>query len=151
MLAAAPMALNGQKDCRLHFSWLRMNLFSPGSYHQQLTFKQYKIIPIMNELKKEDIKQEVFDLYDDYAHNRVNRRDFMQKLSVYAVGGVTATSLMSFLMPDYQTTAQVKTDDPGLKSEYIHYDSPKGGGKYQSLVINACGCQRETRRHCDSA
>ena len=41
----------------------------------------------MNELRKEDIKQEVFDLYDDYAHNRINRREFMQKLSVYAVGG----------------------------------------------------------------
>ena len=55
----------------------------------------------MKEIKKEDIKQEVFDLYDDYAHNRVNRRDFMQKLSAYAVGGITVTSLMSFLMPDY--------------------------------------------------
>ncbi len=32
----------------------------------------------MNQIKKEDIKQEVFDLYDDYAHNRVNRREFMQ-------------------------------------------------------------------------
>jgi carboxymethylenebutenolidase len=54
----------------------------------------------MKSLKKEDVKQEVFDLYDDYAHNRINRRDFMQKLSVYAVGGITVTSLMSFLMPD---------------------------------------------------
>ena len=43
----------------------------------------------MNELRKEDIKQEVFDLYDDYAHNRIERRDFMQKLSTYAVGGIT--------------------------------------------------------------
>ena len=36
----------------------------------------------MNQIKKEDIKQEVFDLYDDYAHNRVNRRDFMQILTI---------------------------------------------------------------------
>ncbi len=87
----------------------------------------------MNEIKKEDIKQEVFDLYDDYAHNRVSRRDFVQKLSVYAVGGVTVASLMSFLMPEYQTTAEVKADDPGLKSEYIHYQSPKGGGDIKAL------------------
>ena len=32
----------------------------------------------MNNIKKQDIRQEVFDLYDDYAHNRLNRRDFMQ-------------------------------------------------------------------------
>ncbi|MEP7253851.1 MAG: dienelactone hydrolase family protein [Ginsengibacter sp.] len=88
----------------------------------------------MTQVRKEDISQEVFNLYDDYAHSRVSRRDFVQKLSVYAVGGITVTSLMSFLMPDYQTTAQVKADDPGLKSAYIHYDSPKGGGSIKALL-----------------
>ncbi|WP_460685156.1 hypothetical protein [Niabella aquatica] len=43
----------------------------------------------MSSIKKEDIQQEIFDLYDDYAHNRINRRDFVQKLSVYAVGGLS--------------------------------------------------------------
>ena len=32
----------------------------------------------MSQIKKEDIKQEVFDLYDDYAHNRLDRRLFVQ-------------------------------------------------------------------------
>ncbi|ANE50857.1 dienelactone hydrolase family protein [Flavisolibacter tropicus] len=88
----------------------------------------------MNEIKKEDVKQEVFDLYDDYAHNRVSRRDFMQKLSLYAVGGLTVTSLMSFLMPDYKGSLQIKSDDPRIKSEYITYESPKGGGKIKALL-----------------
>jgi carboxymethylenebutenolidase len=56
----------------------------------------------MDKIKKENIKQEVFDLYDDYAHNRINRREFMQNLSLYAVGGLTVASLMSFLIPDYK-------------------------------------------------
>ena len=86
------------------------------------------------EIKKEDIKQEVFDLYDDYAHSRINRREFMQKLSVYAVGGLTVTSLMSFLMPDYRNTLQVRPDDPRLQSEYINYQSPKGGGTIKALL-----------------
>jgi len=86
------------------------------------------------EIKKEDIKQEVFDLYDDYAHSRINRREFMQKLSVYAVGGLTVTSLMSFLMPDYMNTLQVRPDDPRLQSEYINYQSPKGGGTIKALL-----------------
>ena len=47
----------------------------------------------MKPLKKEDIKQEVFDLYDDYAHNKIERREFIEKLSVYAVGGITLASL----------------------------------------------------------
>jgi carboxymethylenebutenolidase len=88
----------------------------------------------MTEIKKEDIKQEVFDLYDDYAHNRIERRDFIQKLSTYAVGGLTVNALMGFLMPVYATNIQVKADDPRLKSEYIYYDSPKGGGKIKALL-----------------
>ncbi|MGY3211031.1 dienelactone hydrolase family protein [Mucilaginibacter sp. HD30] len=88
----------------------------------------------MSEVNKEDIKQEVFDLYDDYAHNRLDRRDFMQKLSLYAVGGLTVPSLMSFLMPDYKGNIQIKKDDPRLKSEFINYPSPKGGGTIKALL-----------------
>lgn len=88
----------------------------------------------MSEINKENIKQEVFDLYDDYAHNRLDRRDFMQKLSLYAVGGLTVTSLMSFLMPDYKGNIQIKKDDARLKSEFINYPSPKGGGTIKALL-----------------
>src|SRR6187402_2230349 len=86
------------------------------------------------EIRKEDVKQEVFDLYDAYAHNRLNRRDFMEKLSTYAVGGVTVAGLMSFLMPDYKHTLQVKAEDPRLSSEYIMYKSEKGGGNIKALL-----------------
>src|SRR4051812_43826961 len=72
--------------------------------------KNYKFrgntLDYMNAIKKQDVKQEVFDLYDDYAHNRVDRREFMQRLSKYAVGGLTVSSLMGFLMPDYQGAIQ---------------------------------------------
>ena len=88
----------------------------------------------MKELKKEDIKQGVFDLYDDYAHNRVSRRLFLDKLSTYAVGGLTLPSLLSFISPDYVKKIQIKQEDPRLVSEYIHYDSPKGGGSIKGLL-----------------
>ena len=85
-------------------------------------------------IRKEDIRQEVFDLYDDYAHSRINRRDFVEKLSLYAVGGLTVPSLMSFLMPDYKNTLRVRADDPRITSGYINYDSPKGGGSIKALL-----------------
>lgn len=97
----------------------------------------------MSTIKKEDIGQEVFDLYDDYAHNRVHRREFVQKLSTYAVGGVTVTSLMSFLMPDYQGSLQVESDDPRIKSEYINYPSPKGGGTIKALLAMPADTQKK--------
>ncbi|WP_080055564.1 dienelactone hydrolase family protein [Spirosoma aerolatum] len=93
----------------------------------------------MNPIRKEDIKQEVFDLYDDYAHSRIDRRDFVQKLSAYAVGGLTVSSLMSFLMPDYKGAIQIKADDPRLTSEFVNYPSPKGGGTIKALLSKPAG------------
>ncbi|HMH23133.1 MAG TPA: dienelactone hydrolase family protein [Puia sp.] len=95
------------------------------------------------KIKKEDIKQEVFELYDDYAHNRLGRRDFMEKLSAYAVGSITVPALMSFLMPDYKNTLQVGTDDPRLKSEYITYKSEKGGGTIKALLSRPADLTRK--------
>lgn len=88
----------------------------------------------MSQLRKEDIKQEVFDLYDDYAHNRIDRRNFMQQLSTYAVGGITVAALSSFLMPDYKGQIQIAQNDPRLTSEYINYPSPKGAGTIKGLL-----------------
>ena len=75
----------------------------------------------MKEINKEDIRQEVFNLYDDYAHNRLDRRSFLDKLSAYAVGGLTLPALLSFIMPNYQDTLQTQPDDPRLTSEFITY------------------------------
>lgn len=83
----------------------------------------------MKEIKKEDIKQEVFDLYDYYVHNKIDRREFVEKISFYAVGGLTVPAMLNFLMPKYQQTLQVAVDDPRLKTETVGYDSPQGAGK----------------------
>ena len=88
----------------------------------------------MKPLKKEQIKQEVFDLYDAYAHNKLQRREFIEKLSLYAVGGITVASLMSFLMPNYRDTLLVQPNDPKLDSGFINYDSPNGGGTIKGLL-----------------
>ncbi|RZF61835.1 dienelactone hydrolase family protein [Sphingobacterium corticibacterium] len=88
----------------------------------------------MKTIKKEELDPKVFELYNDYAHNRLNRREFMQRLSLYAVGGLTVSSLMSFLTPDYKNTAQIKANDPRLESQYITYQSPKGGGAIKGLL-----------------
>jgi carboxymethylenebutenolidase len=101
---------------------------------ESLTLGKKRTQTDMDKINKEEIKQEVFDLYDDYAHSRIDRREFVQKLSTYAVGGLTVASLLSFIMPDYQGAIQVKADDPRLKSDYINYQSSKGGGTIKALL-----------------
>jgi len=93
----------------------------------------------MKEIKKEDISQEVFDLYDYYVHNGIDRREFMNRLKVYAVGGLTVSALTSFLMPKYALAQQVKPDDTRVKTEYAEYNSSKGGGKIRGLLARPAG------------
>ncbi|MFY0629829.1 MAG: dienelactone hydrolase family protein [Flavobacteriaceae bacterium] len=88
----------------------------------------------MKELKKEDISQEVFDLYDDYAHNKMDRKEFLKKLSLYAVGAITLPALLSFISPNYIDSILVQPDDDRLQSKFINYDSPKGGGSIKGLL-----------------
>lgn len=93
----------------------------------------------MKKLTKEEINPEIFDLYDDYAHNKIDRRKFVERLSLYAVGGLTLSTLMSSMLPDYETTRLIKEGDKRLTSDYIHYDSPKGGGRMKGLLSTPTG------------
>lgn len=88
----------------------------------------------MKPLKKEDINQKVFDLYDDYAHNKLSRRKFIEKLSVFAVGGITVSALLSFISPNYLETVLIAANDPKLDTEYIYYNSPQGGGRIKGQL-----------------
>ncbi len=97
----------------------------------------------MGTIKKEQISQEVFDLYDDYAHNIIDRRKFVEKLSAYAVGGLTVSSLMGFIMPNYQDKIQVKADDARLDTEFIEYNSPKGGGTIKGQLSRPAGNKKK--------
>lgn len=88
----------------------------------------------MKKLNKEDVNQDVFDLYDDYAHNKMDRRQFVEKLSIYAIGGITIASLLSFISPNYVDYILIEPDDLRLESDYINYQSSKGGGTIRGLL-----------------
>lgn len=85
-------------------------------------------------MKKDQLKQEVFDLYDDYVHSKIDRREFMDKIGLYAVGGLTVPAILDYLLPNYEDRQQVRADDSRLKSETIEYESAKGGGKIKGLL-----------------
>jgi carboxymethylenebutenolidase len=73
--------------------------------------------------------QEMFDLYDQYCHNDIDRRTFMDRLGKFAVGGLTAAMLAEALLPRYASALQLAEDDSRIKGARITYDSPNGAGK----------------------
>ena len=88
----------------------------------------------MDRERAQDFDQELLDLYDDYAHGRLNRRDFGLRAAKFAVAGVTAEILLERLSPNYALAEQVKPDDPRIHAETITYESPKGGGNIKGLL-----------------
>ena len=70
----------------------------------------------MKRITAEDINQEMYDLYDDYVHSKIDRKKFLEKLSVYAVGGLTLPSILGFMLPNYADKLQIQPEDPRLNS-----------------------------------
>jgi len=81
-----------------------------------------------------EFDQELIDLYDRYAHNLINRREFLERAGKYAVGGVTAAALLKTLSPQYALANQVAPGDARIKAEYIEFASPKGHGKVRGYL-----------------
>jgi len=88
----------------------------------------------MNRKTADQFDQEVLNLYDDFAHGRMTRREYVKRLSAFAVGGLTVEALLSSLSPNYAWAEQVKPDDARIKTETISYKSPAGGGDMKGLL-----------------
>ncbi|MFQ3193569.1 MAG: carboxymethylenebutenolidase [Colwellia sp.] len=89
----------------------------------------------MSKKIKEDIPQEAFDWYDEYAHGGMNRRTFMAKLSTLVAVGYSMTVLTSALLPNYALAEQVSFNDDEIKATYETFDSPNGYGKGVGYLV----------------
>lgn len=90
-----------------------------------------------------DFDQRLLDLYDEYCHGRIDRRQFVSGVGKFATAGVSATALVEMLLPNYALAQQVKADDPRIKTQMITFDSPKGNGPTKGLLAKpAAGGKR---------
>ena len=55
----------------------------------------------MERKKASDYPQELLDLFHEYQHGDITRRDFLERAKKFAVGGVTAMALYESLKPNY--------------------------------------------------
>lgn len=81
-----------------------------------------------------DFDQELLDLYDYYVHGRLDRREFLDRAAKFAVGGMTAATLLGLLNPQYALAVQVPPDDERIITERLNYESPDGHGAMQGLL-----------------
>ncbi|QDS98638.1 dienelactone hydrolase family protein [Adhaeretor mobilis] len=88
----------------------------------------------MERKQATDFDPQVLGLYDDFAHGRLTRREYVRRLGAFAVGGLTVEGILSSLSPNYAWAEQIKPDDPRITTEIVTYKSPKGGGEMKGLL-----------------
>src|SRR5271163_991182 len=75
------------------------------------------------------------ELYNLFIHGEINRRDFMDGLQRFAIGGLTAAALAEALMPNYARGQQVSRTDDRIKTSYETVPSPQGNGSIKGYFV----------------
>jgi carboxymethylenebutenolidase len=88
----------------------------------------------MERKKASEFSQELLNLFDLYVHGGINRREFMDGATKFAVGGLTVAAIYEALAPNYAFAEQVPKDDKRLKTEYVKFDSPQGYGSIRAYL-----------------
>ena len=81
------------------------------------------------------IPPEAVDLYTQFIHGEVSRRDFLSGVKRFAVGGLTTAAIVEALMPNYALGQQVSRDDERIQASYETLPSPDGNGYIRGYLV----------------
>ena len=81
-----------------------------------------------------DYPQELLDLFHEYQHGDISRRNFLDGAAKFAVGGLTVTAIFESLRPNYAWAQQVPPDDKRIKTSNETVQSPQGNGSIKGYL-----------------
>ena len=88
-------------------------------------------------LTQAEIDRRVFELYDEYCHGRIDRREFLQRASLLTVGGL---AMAQALLPRYALAQTISFTDQRIKARYVTYPSPGGNsGTMRGYLVQPSG------------
>jgi carboxymethylenebutenolidase len=91
----------------------------------------------LNPVTQLEIDQRVFDLYDEYCHGRIDRREFLARSAALVVGGL---AMAQALLPRYAQAQTISFTDSRIKANYVTYPSPGGNsGTMKGYLVQPSG------------
>jgi carboxymethylenebutenolidase len=91
----------------------------------------------MNAVTQAEIDQRVFDLYDEYCHGGIDRREFLARSAALVVGGL---AMAQALLPRYAQAQTISFTDQRIKANYVTYPSPGGNsGQMRGYLVQPAG------------
>ena len=96
--------------------------------------------PVHQGITQLEIDQRVFDLYDEYCHGRMTRRDFLSRASALAIVGGSGLAMAQALLPRYAQAQTISFTDARIRASYVTYDSPGGNsGTMRGYLVQPAG------------
>jgi len=90
--------------------------------------------------EQKQIDPRIFDLYDEYCHGRIDRREFLSRSAALTIGGVSALWMAQALLPRYAEAQTISFTDPRIKGRYVEYPSPGGtSGTMRGYLVQPAG------------
>jgi carboxymethylenebutenolidase len=91
-------------------------------------------------MTKTKIDGRIFDLYDDYCHGRIERREFLARSAALTVAGASALAMAESLLPRYAEAQTISFNDERIKGLYVDYPSPGGtSGQMRGYLVQPAG------------
>jgi len=83
------------------------------------------------------INDEIYDLYDEYCHGQIDRRQFFERAAAVTVTGV---AMATALLPNYADAQEVLFTDERIKANWVTYASPGGNsGEMRGYLVQPVG------------
>ncbi len=89
------------------------------------------------------MQQKFIELFDRYTHGGMNRRDFLERLTLLAGSSAAAVALLPTLENNYAMAQQVPENDPAIKAEDVeiapgikgYLVRPAAEGTYPAVLV----------------
>jgi len=93
--------------------------------------------PTEKPLTQLEIDQRVYDLYDEYCHGAIDRREFLRRAAAVCAAGLV---MAQALLPRYAEAQTISFTDSRIKATYVAYPSPGGtSGTMRGYLVQPAG------------
>jgi carboxymethylenebutenolidase len=91
----------------------------------------------MKAITQAELDQQVYNLYDEYCHGGIDRREFLRRAAALGAG---ALAMAQGLIPDYARAQTISFTDSRIKAQYVTYPSPGGNAdKMRGYLVQPAG------------
>jgi carboxymethylenebutenolidase len=91
-------------------------------------------------MRNPNIDPKIYELYDEYCHTGMPRREFLRRAAAMTVIGGSGLAMAQALLPQYAKAQVISFTDERIRANYVIYPSPGGNGsEIRAYLVQPAG------------